>query len=234
MPVDRAAVWFGDKTSSPTVANAASQVGTIGNRPNPALYDDRKRDQLRELVQSFIDDEAPAEELIAAYAEINSGRRVSVENSLVGLIRFSEGDPWKIAAITPHVYDHLCGGNLKRIIRLLLDANARSVASKEPTSFEDGILTAIPSKVDVENRSSHFRTPRQRTWLSSCDHVRQRSTLFGLSHQTSVSPSLNRSTFRSTSTMSVTLGNICTPKSKEHENISLESIQNWLVTELHI
>lgn len=139
MPVDRAAVWFGDKTSSPTVANAASQVGTIGNPPNPALYDDRKRDQLRELVQSFIDDEAPAEELIAAYAEINSGRRVSVENSLVGLIRFSEGDLWKIAAITPHVYDHLCGGNLKRSVRLLLDANARSVASKEPTSFEDGI-----------------------------------------------------------------------------------------------
>lgn len=74
--------------------NKSETTGALSYRPDPTRFEAGKIEELKDLIEQYCEDDAKEEDVISAYAAINSGMRRPLEVFLEGLSSFVEGDPW--------------------------------------------------------------------------------------------------------------------------------------------
>jgi hypothetical protein len=130
-PVNAYLQRFGVQCVSQISKNAVSELGTLSNRPDPALFEPERREAIQRLLVRYlkekIDEEASDDEddeedegddleaetgnnqvtdedIIHAYQEINGGVQKTLKQSLVGIKTFAENDDWSTIITNKHPY----------------------------------------------------------------------------------------------------------------------------------
>lgn len=84
-PIDGSDLWFGQGSSSKVVKKRVEAIGALTYRPDPTRFEAGKIEELKDLIEQYCEDDANEEDVISAYAAINSGMRRPLEVSLEGL-----------------------------------------------------------------------------------------------------------------------------------------------------